>query len=88
MVISSAYRSDDHPITKEKIAKGAQNGGAHHLGMAVDVHCAGFIAMNIIALSLNEITINGMVSIRKALGIVVLSISTVCQQTMRQALKA
>ena len=60
MIISSAYRSDDHPITKSKMAKGAPNGGSHHLGMAVDVHCAGFVAMNIIALSLNEITINGI----------------------------
>ncbi len=60
MVISSAYRCENHPISKKKIEKGAQNGGAHHLGMAVDVHCAGFVAMNIIALSLNEITINGI----------------------------
>jgi uncharacterized protein YcbK (DUF882 family) len=60
MIISSAYRSDDHPITKSKIAKGAPNGGSHHLGMAVDVHCAGTVAMNIIALSLDEKTINGI----------------------------
>lgn len=60
MIISSAYRSDDHPITKAKIAKGAANGGAHHLGLAVDIHCAGFLAMNIISLALNEATINGI----------------------------
>ena len=60
MIISSAYRSDDHPITKSKMAKGAPNGGSHHLGMAVDVHCAGFVAMNVIALALAEITINAV----------------------------
>ena len=60
MIISSAFRCENHPITKAKIEKGAPNGGAHHLGMAVDAHSAGTAAMNIIALALDEKTINGI----------------------------
>ena len=60
MVISSAYRCENHPISKAKIEKGAPNGGAHHLGMAIDVHSAGTVAMNILALALDEKTINGI----------------------------
>ena len=40
MIITSGYRSDQHPITQSKIDKGAKHGGAHHLGYAADVMSA------------------------------------------------
>ena len=60
MFITSAYRSDQHPITQSKIDKGGAHGGAHHLGLAVDVHCAGSKAMKIIALAVDNNAINGI----------------------------
>ena len=60
MVITSGYRSDQHPITKAKIEKGAAHGGAHNLGYAVDVGCAGPKAMKIIALAVDNNAINGI----------------------------
>lgn len=36
-VITSAYRCEEHPIEKAKIAKG-RNPGAHTRGTAIDVH--------------------------------------------------
>jgi len=60
MVITSGYRSDQHPITKAKIEEGAPHGGAHHLGLAADVHCAGPKAMKIIALAVDNSAIHGI----------------------------
>jgi uncharacterized protein YcbK (DUF882 family) len=60
MVITSGYRSDQHPITQAKIAKGAKHGGAHHLGYAADVGCAGPTAMKILALAIENPTITGV----------------------------
>jgi zinc D-Ala-D-Ala carboxypeptidase len=60
MVVSSGYRCENHPVSKEKIEGGAAHGGAHHLGLAVDVHCAGVVQMNLLALALAETSINGI----------------------------
>ncbi len=60
MVITSGYRSDQHPITKAKIEEKAPHGGSHHLGLAADVHCAGSRAMKIIALAVDNFAINGI----------------------------
>lgn len=60
MVITSGYRSDQHPITQSKIDKGAKHGGAHHLGYAADVGCAGPTAMKILALAIENPTITGV----------------------------
>ena len=60
MIITSGYRSDQHPITQSKIDKGAKHGGAHHLGYAADGGCAGSKAMKILALAIENPTITGV----------------------------
>ena len=60
MIITSGYRSDQHPITQSKIDKGAKHGGAHHLGLAADVGCAGPSAMKILALAIENPQITGV----------------------------
>jgi zinc D-Ala-D-Ala carboxypeptidase len=60
MIITSGYRSDQHPITQSKIDKGAKHGGAHHLGYAADVGCAGPSAMKILALAIENPAITGV----------------------------
>ena len=60
MVITSGYRSDQHPITQSKIDRGAKHGGAHHLGLAADVSCAGPTAMKILALAIENPAITGV----------------------------
>lgn len=59
MTISSAFRCENHSISKAKIAKGAKHGGAHSLGLACDVESAGVLMINLLALAMDEITING-----------------------------
>ena len=60
MIIPSGYRSDQPPIPQSKIDKGAKHGGAHHLGYAADVGCAGSKAMKILALAIENPTITGV----------------------------
>ena len=59
MIITSGYRSDQHPITQAKIDKGAKHGGAHNLGYAADVGCAGPTAMKILALAIENPAVTG-----------------------------
>lgn len=51
MVISSAYRCEDHPVERAKLQGGSTNVGAHSRGKAVDVAISGDNAMRLVTIA-------------------------------------